>query len=98
MDEVPDPLKVSTDFHLKEWESLRKEIESQIEHTRKLELAIVGGLGAFYAWFVSEKSHNPTHWLLVIPCLLVLLAGLRAWATLTRIREIATYILIIEKR
>jgi hypothetical protein len=55
MDNAPDPVKVSTDFHLREWESLRKEIESQIEHTRKLELAVVGGLGAFYAWFVSEK-------------------------------------------
>lgn len=84
------------DFHLKEWEALRKEIETQIEHTRKLELATVAGLGAFYAWFWSVGEDNPARFLLLVPSLLVLLAGLRAWGTLVRIEEIAVYLRTIE--
>ena len=91
-----EALKFSKDFHIKEWESLREEITEQIAHTRKLELATVAGLGAFYAWFASAKTHSPSHFLLLIPSLLVLLAGLRAWGTLVRIQEIATYIRKIE--
>lgn len=85
--------KYKRDFHLKEWESLRAEILSQIDHTRKLELAVVAGLAAYYAWFVTAK---PSHYLLTIPTLLVLLGALRSWGTLVRIQEIATYIRTIE--
>lgn len=84
------------EFHVKEWESLREEITSQIDHTRKLELATVAGLGAFYAWFASATP-SPSHFLLVVPSLLVLLAGRRAWGTLVRIQEIATYIRTLEQ-
>ena len=94
---VDEALKFSKEFHIKEWESLREEITSQIDHTRKLELATVAGLGAFYAWFASAKAHTPSHFLLAVPSLLVLLAGLRAWGTLVRIQEIATYIRTIEE-
>ena len=78
---ILDNTQFRCDFHLQEWTSLRAEITSQIDHTRKLELATVAGLGAFYGWFfVTKAEHsNLTNFLLVIPCLLVLLAGLRAW-------------------
>jgi hypothetical protein len=91
-----EDLKFRRDFHIKEWESLRDEITSQIDHTRKLELATVAGMAAFYAWFASAKQ-PVSHFLLALPSLLVLLAGLRAWGTLVRIQEIATYIRKIEK-
>jgi hypothetical protein len=95
---ILDNTQFRCNFHLQEWTSLRAEITSQIDHTRKLELATVAGLGAFYGWFFVTKAvhSNLTNFLLVIPCLLVLLAGLRAWGTLVRIQEIATYIRSIE--
>ena len=91
-----DTIAFSKDFHVREWESLRREVMSQIDHTRKLELATIAGLGAFYAWFASAKASSPSHFLLLVPSLLVLLAGLRAWGTFVRIQEIATYIRRIE--
>ena len=92
---IDEDLKFRRDFHIKEWESLREEITSQIDHTRKLELATVAGMAAFYAWFASAKP-PVSHFLLALPSLLVLLAGLRAWGTLVRIQEVATYIRKIE--
>lgn len=88
--------KFRYDFHLKEWETLRTEIDTQIAHTRNLELTTVAGLGAFYAWFWSVGASHPARFLLLVPSLLVLLAGLRAWGTLVRIEEIAVYLRTIE--
>lgn len=93
---IDEEQKFRREFHIKEWESLREEITSQIDHTRKLELATVAGMAAFYAWFASAKP-PVSHFLLTLPSLLVLLAGLRAWGTLVRIQEIATYIRKIEE-
>jgi hypothetical protein len=92
---IDEELKFRRDFHIKEWESLRDEITSQIDHTRQLELATVAGMAAFYAWFATAKPPL-SHFLLALPSLLVLLAGLRSWGTLVRIQEIATYIRKIE--
>jgi hypothetical protein len=92
---IDEDLNFRREFHIKEWESLREEITSQINHTRKLEFATVAGMAAFYAWFASAKP-PVSHFLLALPSLLVLLAGLRAWGTLVRIQEIAKYIRKIE--
>lgn len=90
---------VAKDFHFKEWDALRKEIDAQVDHTRKLELAVVVGLGAFYAWF-SSAPYGMSHsrFSLVIPSLLVVVAGMRSKQTLVRINEIASYIEAIEDR
>lgn len=90
---APIPDEARREFHLKEWEALKAEVTSQIDHTRKLELATVGGLAAFYAWFVTK---DPSRYVLVVPCLLVLLGALRSWGTLVRIQEIATYLRTLE--
>ena len=39
------------EFHLKEYETLKKEIADLVEHSRKLEIYAVGGIAAFYAWW-----------------------------------------------
>jgi hypothetical protein len=48
----------SKDFHLKEYESLKKEVSEQVEHTRKLEIYAVGGIAAFYAWFINKNRRS----------------------------------------
>ena len=55
---ILDNTQFRCDFHLQEWTSLRAEITSQIDHTRKLELATVAGLGAFYGWFFVTKAEH----------------------------------------
>ena len=91
VDQIPVANK---DFHLKEYESLKQEVSEQIEHTRKLEIYAVGGIAAFYAWFIGAQT-LPRE-LLIIP---LLLAGLGAWrsgASLKRINEIAAYLVHLE--
>jgi hypothetical protein len=91
-DDLDPPKK---DFHLKEYELLKKEVSDQVEHTRKLELYAVGGIAAFYAWFMSPKTPPPSA-ALGIPLLLVLLGAWRSWAALARIKEIAGYLIQVE--
>src|SRR5689334_11824099 len=94
MDEVTR-VQAGKELHLKEYESLRKEISELVEHSRKLEIYAVGGIAAFYAWFLAAET-QPTRIALGIPTALAILAALRSLATLVRIEEIAGYILTIE--
>lgn len=87
-----DPME----FHLKEWEFLRVEIRTQIEHSKNLEFATLVGLGAFYAWFMSSAKPLP-HFILLVPSLLVLLAALRSWGTLRNIQRNAVYVRLLEE-
>ena len=92
MDQIP---AASKDFHLKEYESLKKEVSEQVEHTRKLEIYAVGGIAAFYAWFIGAETNLPSE-LLIIPLLLAILGAWRSGAALTRINEIAVYLVQLE--
>ena len=83
-------------FHLKEWEFLRADIRAQIEQSKYLEFATVGGLGAFYAWFVSTASPVP-RFVLWLPMLLVGLGALRSYGTLKHIQRSAKYIRSLEE-
>ena len=87
----------SKDFHVKEYESLKKEVSEQVEHTRKLEIYAVGGIAAFYAWFTRATPHPPSV-LLIIPWLLVLLGAWRSGAALKRIKEIVVYLVRLENK
>lgn len=89
-----DRFSVGKEFHLKEYEFLRKEIAELVEHTRKLEIYAVGAIAAFYAWFIKEQPPTPT---LFIPTALALLGGFRSYAALIRIYEISDYLRIIER-
>lgn len=40
---------IGKEFHLKEYETLKKEISDLVEHTRKLEIYAMGAIAAFYA-------------------------------------------------
>lgn len=81
-------------FHLKEYESLKQEVSEQVEHTRKLEIYAVGGIAAFYAWYIGATTLP--HELLIIPLLLASLGAWRSGAALKRINEIAAYLVQLE--
>ena len=89
-----DRFSAGNEFHLKEYEFLRKEIAELVEHTRKLEIYAVGAIAAFYAWFIKEQPPTLT---LLIPTALALLGGFRSYAALIRIYELADYLRIIER-
>lgn len=88
-----DRFAAGKEFHLKEYESLKKEIFDLVEHSRKLEIYVVGAMAAFYAWFIKEQ---PVTSALCIPIVLALLGGFRAFSTLIRINEIAGYLRAME--
>lgn len=83
------------EFHFKEYESLKKEVSEQVEHTRKLEIYAAGSIAAFYSWFISAKTDLPRE-LFIIPVLLAILGAWRSRAALTRIDEIAVYLVQLE--
>ncbi len=50
---LPDMFVVGKEFHLKEYDSLKKELGDLVEHSRKLEIYAVAGIAAFYAWYLT---------------------------------------------
>jgi hypothetical protein len=86
---VPDRLG----FHLKEYDFLQKEHLALLEHTHKLEVYAVGGLAAFYAWFIEHGPPRSALWILI---LLSSLGAFRSWAVLVRLREIRVSLREIE--
>jgi len=80
---------------IEEYKSLRIEIYSLIEETRRLEILALGGVAATYAWFVTSKVLPGAAW--YAPALLPLLGALRSYALFQRIGEIASYLQNLEK-
>lgn len=85
------------EFHFQEYVTLKTEVAGLVEHSRKLEIYTVGGMAAFYAWFVTALScEHLSRYILCIPVLIAVLGGFRSWAVLTRIGEISAYIEKVE--
>ncbi len=92
---LTDFFSARKEFHLKEYESLKKELADLVEHSRKIEIYAVGGIAAFYSWFLL-KVPNPPHIALYIPIIVAVLGSFRSWSVLTRIQEIASYLREVE--
>ena len=93
-----DTPTVNKDFHMKEYESLKREIINLVRDSRKLEVYAIGALGGFYAWFLSKKDGvSRPELILLIPLLVALLGSWRAWAIFVRLRDIAEYLIEVEK-
>jgi hypothetical protein len=92
-----DTFLAGKDFHLKEYESLKKELGELVEHSRKLEIYVVAGIAAFYAWYLTGQAPRPPREALYIPILVVFLGAFRSWSVLTRIQEVAQYIRDLEQ-
>ena len=65
----------SEDFHLKEYESLRHELETLLQDHRALERNAVVAVGITWGFLIKE--HTPG-WTYCIPCLFAILGALRA--------------------
>jgi hypothetical protein len=74
---------------------LRQEILYHLQETRKLEVYVVGGLAALYAWLCTAHAAKLVWY---VGVLFPLLGALRAWASLRRIGEIAAYLRQLEGR
>ena len=50
-----EPQVTAKEFHFKEYDSLKTEIAALVEHSRKIEIYVVGAVAAFYAWYVVNS-------------------------------------------
>lgn len=65
----------NTEFYLKEYESLRKELDWHNEYVRSTEKAVALAVGVVWAWLVT---HPQAKWPWFIPVLFVVLGILRS--------------------
>ena len=101
--------KFANALRVEEFKSLKHEIELLVRDTRSLELYVVGGLVAYYAWLLTHCIPETTvsmpflrQQLLLqllpwfVPIALPLLGAWRSWANVGRIMDIAGYIRTVE--
>lgn len=93
--ERSDPAEAQSRLHWEQYGMLREEVFYHLQETRKLEVYVVGGLAAFYAWLCTANAPR-TVWFVGV--LLPALGALRAWVSLGRIREIGDYLRRLEER
>ncbi len=84
---------------MREYESLRKEIEQDIQELRAVERYAVLGTAAIWTWLAST-TNLPVIFRLAwwIPLFLVILAGIRAFAIWQMMKLAALYIKQLEER
>jgi hypothetical protein len=58
----------ATEFYLKEYEYLRREIEWLLKDYRALERNVVIALGITWGWLLAQRQLIPA-WMLRVPCL-----------------------------
>lgn len=86
----------SPEFHLAEYESLRKEMEAAILETRTLERYALVGTGGVWAWLATNSSHaSKIAW--AIPILFALFGGLRAWSMMRSVWRATRYVAKLEE-
>jgi len=85
----------SKEFHLKEFECLRKEVEMKIEEQRTLERNVVVAVGISWAWLFHERANVPP-WAWLMPCLFAVLGLARAYGITRFFRSTNAYFLTIE--
>jgi hypothetical protein len=67
----------SAEFHLKEYEGLRREINFNEKEARALERYIVVAIGGILTWLASMPKID--RWIWCVPCLLAVLGAVRAF-------------------
>lgn len=87
------------DFYLKEHGYLVDGLESRIQETRRLELAVIASTTAIWAWLathIEQLNSANIIWPWWIPSFFALLAGFRCWMLLLTINRKSKYIKKIE--
>lgn len=87
----------SSEFHLKEYDCLRREIELHTQEARSLERNSLIAVGAIWAWLLHNavKDAIPA-WAFFIPCLFSVLRPIRAYGINQTFDELGEYIREIE--
>ena len=85
------------DFHLKEYDSLRKEIELSIQEARTIERQALIATALVWTWLVTHADVNlPTiSWW--VPMFFAVLGGAKCYRLLKSVNRAAVYILELEK-
>jgi hypothetical protein len=87
-------------FVLTQYDWLKKEIDTDVAETRKLEQTALYGTVAVWAWVLTQAPHkgyaSMGAWLLTYGA--VLLCAIRCWAISQRIATKAKYIRLIEEK
>lgn len=84
------------DFHLKEFEALRKEIEFTLgEHYNTQRYAVLA-TGAVWAWLFTQKVQLTLAW--AIPGLFILCGWCRQFALFEQLRKLSCYIYGLESQ
>jgi len=86
----------SEEFYLKEFESLRKEIETVEQDQRSLERNVVVAVAVAWGWLWSRDKEPPA-WAYVVPCLLTTLGWLRARGVKQVYGLFTSYLLTVEE-
>jgi hypothetical protein len=84
----------SEDFHLKEYEFLRRELEIILQEDRALERNVVVAVGVTWGWLYSQ--HTPP-WTYCIPFLFAVLGAWRAYGINETYGTFGTYLEKIEE-
>ena len=86
------------EFHLREYESLRKEIEFATQEMRSIETYVLIATGAVWTWLASANSEPPfakiAWW---IPLLFAVLGALKTFALYRGIERMSSYIQKLEQ-
>jgi hypothetical protein len=85
-------------FKIEQFKSLRSEIEDRFKDTRTLEVYVLIGLVAYYAWIMTHclpDLYVPIQW--IIPIILPLLGFWRTWENMIRLGKIAEFVRKTEK-
>jgi hypothetical protein len=83
-------------FHLHQYESLRKELESCVREMRTIERYALIGTGVVWAWLATNQQIRVHYIVWWIPVLFSLLGGLRTFALIKSVRRLAAYIQTVE--
>lgn len=88
-------------FHVEEYKALRAEIVDRIQSVRAVERESLLGVGAFYAWLVTQVNHEAP-WVFVIvsilPIAVSFMAHFRRKAELQQIERLGRYLKDIESK
>jgi hypothetical protein len=85
----------STEFYLREYDALRKEILWMLQDSRSVERNAVIAVGATWVWLLTTGSRLDW-WAWLIPILFAALSALRSWAIFENFRVHSDYIKKIE--
>jgi len=88
-----DPLE----FHLREFESLKKEIAISISEERTLERYTIIGIGIVWVWLLTNQNMDIPRIGWWIPFFFAVLGALRSLTLLFSIQLMAKYIKLIER-